>query len=91
MRNGIGNTSYAEAITRLSTLTDRERQVLEQVAAGNSNKQIARNFNISHRTIEVHRARIMEKLGAASAVDLGRIATLLGETMVSPSEFDPYP
>ncbi len=54
-------------------LTPREREVLSQIAAGASNKEAGRHLGISPRTIEVHRARIMEKLGARNAADLVRI------------------
>jgi two-component system response regulator FixJ len=54
-------------------LTPREREVLGQIAAGASNKEAGRQLGISPRTIEVHRARIMEKLGAKNAADLVRI------------------
>jgi two-component system response regulator FixJ len=54
-------------------LTSRERDVLSQIAAGSSNKQAGRELGISPRTIEVHRARILEKLGAKNAADLVRI------------------
>lgn len=54
-------------------LTPREREVLAQIAAGASNKEAGRYLGISPRTIEVHRARIMEKLGAKNAADLVRI------------------
>ena len=56
-----------------SLLTPRERDVLQQIAAGASNKEAGRRLGISPRTIEVHRARIMEKLGARNAADLVRI------------------
>ena len=55
------------------SLTPRERDVLMQITSGASNKEAGRNLGISHRTIEVHRARIMEKLGARNAADLVRI------------------
>jgi FixJ family two-component response regulator len=55
------------------TLTPREREVLGQIAGGASNKEAGRTLGISPRTIEVHRARIMEKLGAKNAADLVRI------------------
>ena len=55
-------------------LTPRERQVLKEVIRGSSNKQIGRLLKASPRTIEVHRARIMTKLGAKNAADLVRIA-----------------
>ncbi|MCZ0734613.1 response regulator transcription factor [Phreatobacter sp. AB_2022a] len=54
-------------------LTPREREVLGQIAGGASNKEAGRHLGISPRTIEVHRARIMEKLGAKNAADLVRI------------------
>ncbi|RTL52587.1 MAG: response regulator transcription factor [Bradyrhizobiaceae bacterium] len=54
-------------------LTGREREVLSQLAAGASNKEAGRRLGISPRTVEVHRARIMDKLGARNAADLMRI------------------
>jgi FixJ family two-component response regulator len=54
-------------------LTPREHDVLSQIVAGASNKEAGRHLGISPRTIEVHRARIMEKLGAKNAADLIRI------------------
>ena len=54
-------------------LTPRERQVLNEIANGASNKEAGRRLGISPRTIEVHRARIMEKIGARNAADLVRI------------------
>ena len=57
----------------VSSLTPRERQVLAQIIAGASNKVAGRTLGISPRTVEVHRARIMEKLGAKNACDLARI------------------
>lgn len=55
-------------------LTPREREVLAQITGGASNKEAGRHLGISPRTIEVHRARIMDKLGAKNAADLVRIA-----------------
>lgn len=54
-------------------LTPRERDVLKEIAGGASNKEAGRTPGISPRTIEVHRARVMEKLGAKNAADLVRI------------------
>lgn len=55
-------------------LTAREQEVLARLVTGATNKEAGRQLGISHRTIEIHRARIMEKLGAKSVADLMRIA-----------------
>ena len=60
-------------IRRLETLTRRERQILEQVAGGDTNKVIAANLGISVRTVELHRARGMHKLGVRSVAELVRL------------------
>lgn len=54
-------------------LTRRELEVLKEITDGASNKEVGRSLGISPRTVEVHRARIMEKLGARNAADLVRI------------------
>ena len=54
-------------------LTPREREVLQLITNGQSNKEAGRQLGISPRTIEVHRARVMEKLGAKNTADLMRI------------------
>lgn len=56
-----------------SQLTPREREVLQLITDGQSNKEAGRLLGISPRTIEVHRARVMEKLGARNTADLMRI------------------
>ena len=53
--------------------TPREREVLDEITRGASNKEAGRHLGISPRTVEVHRARIMDKLGAKNAADLVRI------------------
>ena len=58
----------------LSKLTGREAQVLERIVAGRLNKQIADDLGISIKTVEAHRANIMEKLGANPVADLLKIA-----------------
>lgn len=63
---------------RLATLTPREKQVLEGIIAGRQNKVIAENLGISMKTVEQHRARIMEKMHAASLAELVRHVTELG-------------
>ena len=54
-------------------LTERERQVATLIADGASSKEAGRRLGISPRTVELHRAHIMEKLGARNAADLVRI------------------
>lgn len=58
----------------LSRLTSREQQVLERIVAGRLNKQIAGDLNISIKTVEAHRANIMEKLEVTTVADLMKIA-----------------
>lgn len=66
----------------LSRLTSREAQVLERIVAGRLNKQIADDLGISIKTVEAHRANIMEKLNAKTVADLLKIA--LGQTTAKP-------
>jgi len=63
---------------RLLSLTPRERQVLEQVLAGRLNKQIAAELGTVEKTIKVHRARVMQKMGARSVAELVRVAAEAG-------------
>jgi two-component system, LuxR family, response regulator FixJ len=68
-----GDDLLARGFPSHDRLTARERDVLGRIAQGNSNKEASRELGISPRTVEVHRARIMEKLGAKNAADLMRI------------------
>ena len=63
----------AEARERISRLSAREREVLDRLAAGLSNKAIARELDISPRTVEIHRMKMMGKLGARHAADVVRL------------------
>jgi two-component system, LuxR family, response regulator DctR len=65
--------SEAGVSARLAALTPRERQVMERVLAGDYNKTIADDLGIAVRTVEVHRARIFEKMGVRSAVELSQL------------------
>jgi two-component system response regulator DctR len=65
--------SEASVAARLADLTPRERQVMERVLAGDYNKTIADALGIAVRTVEVHRARIFEKMGVRSAVELAQL------------------
>jgi FixJ family two-component response regulator len=78
-------SDYQQAASRdalLSKLTLRETQVLERIVAGRLNKQIADDLGISIKTVEAHRANIMEKLGANTVADLLKIA--LGQATAKP-------
>jgi two-component system response regulator FixJ len=61
------------AIERLATLTPREREVLESVMSGKPNKVIAAELGISMKTVEAHRSKVMEKMGANSAFGLASV------------------
>jgi FixJ family two-component response regulator len=63
-----------EIARRIALLTPRELEVMEHVVAGNTSKMTGRILGVSHRTVEIHRARIMEKTQADSLADLVRIA-----------------
>lgn len=62
-----------EARGRIAALSNREREVLEWLAEGSSNKAIARELAISPRTVEIHRANMMNKLGARHAAEAVRL------------------
>jgi two-component system response regulator FixJ len=63
---------------RLERLTPRERDVFEQLIIGHANKVIARALDCSPRTVEIHRARVMEKMEATSVAQLVRMALAAG-------------
>ncbi|MGH6921138.1 MAG: response regulator transcription factor, partial [Geminicoccaceae bacterium] len=63
---------------RLESLTAREREVLDLLVVGDPNKVIAYRLDISPRTVEIHRARVMEKMRAKSLPELVRMAMELG-------------
>ncbi len=67
-----------EISRRLGTLTPREHEVMSMVVVGKLNKQIASELGLSHKTVEVHRAHVMEKMGASSLADLVRMAAAVG-------------
>ncbi|MFO0986212.1 MAG: response regulator [Alphaproteobacteria bacterium] len=84
---GIGRSTMAEArgadraaaARRVAALTPRERQVMDLVVAGQPNKVIAFRLKIAIRTVEIHRARVMDKTGARNLSELVRMAIRLEE------------
>ena len=60
-------------VTGFGSLTNREREVLDQVVEGHTNKEVALEMGISPRTVEVHRSAVMKKLGARNTAELVRI------------------
>jgi FixJ family two-component response regulator len=75
VRAAVGRVAHLQEC--LAGLTTREREVMARAATGQSNKTIAQALGISHRTVEVHRARVMHKLGARSVLELADIARTL--------------
>jgi two-component system, LuxR family, response regulator FixJ len=70
---------------RLTSLTEREREVLALVTQGKANKVMAGDLGVSQRTIEIHRARVMEKMEAHSLAQLVRMMLVLEQRGVHPS------
>lgn len=68
-----GRRRMIEARNRIANLSNREREVLEWLVEGSSNKVIARQLQISPRTVEIHRANMMSKLGARHAAEAVRL------------------
>jgi len=66
-------TARSSSDRRMERLTEREREILALLAAGHQNREIATQLGISPRTVEVHKARIMEKLECRSLADLIRM------------------
>ena len=65
--------SRESVLSRMQRLTERELEVFDRVTSGYHNREIAEEFGISQRTVEVHRARVMEKLQARRVADLFRL------------------
>ena len=68
------------AQTRIDSLTKREKQVMELVVVGMLNKDIAKELEISIKTVEVHRANVMDKMSAKSVADLVRMSLDVGNS-----------
>jgi FixJ family two-component response regulator len=68
-----GMAAHAEVLARLATLTPRETEVMQLVTHGKANKVIGADLGVSQRTVEIHRAHVMEKMGANSLAELVRM------------------
>ncbi|MDX1592945.1 MAG: response regulator transcription factor [Gammaproteobacteria bacterium] len=73
----VHKVRHEEIATRFGTLTPRERDVLHLVVEGLANKAISANLGISLKTVETHRARVMEKMAAGSVSELVRMAMII--------------
>ena len=78
-------SATADATAKVSALTQREREVLDRLVAGKANKVIAYELDISPRTVEIHRANVMDKTGAKSLSELVRIALAAGLNVATDS------
>jgi len=78
LRRGDAEAVASPIVARVASLSPRERQVMEGLVAGLSNKAIAREYEISPRTVEVYRANVMTKMQAANLSELVRLAVRAG-------------
>ena len=75
-----GSEAVAQVRSRLGTLSEREKEVLDGLLRGNPNKTIAYDLGISPRTVEVHRASVMKKMNATSLSQLVRMVLSMGSS-----------
>lgn len=73
-------SARADIATRLAHLTPREHEVMEMVTSGRANKDIAKTLGVSSKTVEAHRARVMEKMQASSLAELVKMAIVATST-----------
>jgi two-component system, LuxR family, response regulator FixJ len=69
----------SEVLKRLESLTPRERQVMDLIVEGSANKVIAIDLGLSERTVEIHRAKVMEKMAARSVAHLVKLHLMLND------------
>ena len=75
---GLFTSRHQRAVAMVKALPPRQRQVLEQIAKGYRNKQIAYTLSISEKTVKMHRELLLQRLGAATSADAIRIAVEAG-------------
>ncbi|MGD9387195.1 MAG: LuxR C-terminal-related transcriptional regulator, partial [Gammaproteobacteria bacterium] len=85
-----GELERLEILDRIDSLTAREKQVMEQVVLGKANKVIAGDLGVSQRTVEIHRARVMEKMQANSLAHLVRMV-MVAESQAPANPAPPKP
>ncbi|MFC2953654.1 response regulator transcription factor [Marinicaulis aureus] len=76
--HGAAGSAPAALTARMETLTPREREVMVEIVKGGANKEIARTLDVSPRTVEVHRQKVMTKMEAGSVAELVRMGLALG-------------
>jgi RNA polymerase sigma factor (sigma-70 family) len=74
------SAEHEQILSRLSVLTPREREIVDLLVDGKANKEIASDLGLSTRTVEGHRANIMDKLGASSFAEVVKVALLARES-----------
>lgn len=77
-RQRVLRSQRAEIAVRLATLTPREHEVMDMVTEGQANKEIAAVLGVTAKTVEAHRARVMDKMHASSLAELVRMALIAG-------------
>ena len=78
LERGAADPGLRDFVRRVGTLSERERQVLDQLVAGGTSKEIGRALDISPRTVEIYRAKLMAKTQAANLQELVRWSVLAG-------------
>ena len=73
LKNYSNQIKIADTQQRMNTLTPREREILDGVVGGKTNKMIGLELNLSPKTVDFHRCNIMEKMGVNRAVQLTRL------------------
>jgi FixJ family two-component response regulator len=85
----VQQESQSSRRQRLAELTPREREIMQLMLAGQANKVIAKHLGISHRTVEIHRSRILRKTGTASLLELAQLAADCGLVPENPAQAAP--
>ena len=88
-KSRVALKEHARIRSRLDSLTPREREVMQLMTRGKPNKVMAAELGVSQRTVEIHRARVMEKSGAASLAQLVRMVMDLDLEPVARADSDP--